>query len=163
MNQRNCSHGGWCSACYAEYLVWRTYLWGRDWVNGHWKRLLLLWESQKAWSRLSPSRSPVHLGLWGLSFPSVESQSETLFLFLFWFMVLWFLANTNCDLVNIVCVYNFKLGLRWVSGQTQSLSSLGPKVRIQTHGSPKNASWGDDSPIAQVRILIIFPNFPSVC
>ncbi len=39
--------------------------------------------TQKAWSGLSPTRNPVHLGLWGLSFPSVESQSETLFLFLF--------------------------------------------------------------------------------
>ncbi len=38
-------------------------------------------------------------------------------------------------------IRNFKLALRWVPGQTQSLSSLGPKVRIQTHGSPKNASW----------------------
>ncbi len=99
--------------------------------------------SQKAWSGLSPTRNPVHLGLWGLSFPSVESQSETLFLFLFQFTVWWFLTtcNTNCDLVNIVCVYNFKLGLWWVPGQNQSPSSLGPKVRIQTHRSPKNASW----------------------
>ncbi len=30
------------------------------------------------------------------------------------------------------------LGSQWVPGQTQSLSSLGPKVRIQTHRSPKN-------------------------
>ncbi len=29
----------------------------------------------------------------------------------------------------------------FVPGQTQSPSSLGLKVRIQTHGSPKNASW----------------------
>ncbi len=39
--------------------------------------------SQKAWSGLSPTRNPVHLRLWGLSFPSVESQLESLFLFLF--------------------------------------------------------------------------------
>ena len=66
-------------------------------------------QAQKAWSGLSPTRNPVHLGLWGLSFPSVESQSE--------------------------------LGLWWVPGHTQSPSSLGPKIRIQTHWSPKNASW----------------------
>ncbi len=67
-------------------------------------------KAQKAWSGLSPSRNPVHLRLWGLSFPSVESQLEPL---------------------------QFETG----TGQTQSPSSLGPKVRIQTHGSPKNASW----------------------
>ncbi len=33
--------------------------------------------SQKAWSGLSPTRNPVHLRLWGLSFPSVESQLES--------------------------------------------------------------------------------------
>ena len=46
-----------------------------------------------------------------------------------------------CNLVNIVCVYNLKLGLWLVPGQTQSPSSLGRKIRIQTHGSPNNASW----------------------
>ncbi len=66
--------------------------------------------AQKAWSGLSPTRNPVHLRLCrGLSIPSVESQLESLFL--------------------------------WVPGKTQSSSSLGPKVRIQTHGNPKNASW----------------------
>ncbi len=77
-----------------------------------WWHLVLLLFSQKAWSGLSPTRNPVHLRLWGLSFPSVESQLEPLFF----------------------CVW-------WVPGQTQSPSSLGPKVRIQTHGSPRNASW----------------------
>ncbi len=39
--------------------------------------------TQKAWSGLSPTTNPVHLRLWGLSFPSVESQLEPSFLFLF--------------------------------------------------------------------------------
>ncbi len=37
--------------------------------------------SQKAWSGLSPMRNPVHLRLWGLSFPSVESQFNRTFVF----------------------------------------------------------------------------------
>ncbi len=44
-------------------------------------------------------------------------------------------------LIHIVCVYNWKLGLWWVPGQTQSTGFLGPKVRTQTLESPKYASW----------------------
>ncbi len=36
----------------------------------------LILSTQKAWSGLSPTRNRVHLRLWGLSFPSVEIQSE---------------------------------------------------------------------------------------
>ena len=61
--------------------------------------------SQKTWSGLSPTRNPVHLRLWGLSFSVLG------------------------DVPN------------WDSGQTQSPSSLGPKVRIQTHRSLKYAFW----------------------
>ncbi len=50
---------------------------------------------------------------------------------------------------------NFKLGLWWVPGQTQSTSSLGPKVRIQTHGSPKNASWVDIIALAILAIHVL--------
>ena len=63
------------------------------------------WLTQKTWSGLSPTRNPVHLRLWGLSFSVLG------------------------DMPN------------WDSGQTQSPSSLGPKVRIQTHESLKYAFW----------------------
>ena len=38
---------------------------------------------QKEWSGLSPTRNPIHLRLWGLSYPSVKRLVEPLFLFLF--------------------------------------------------------------------------------
>ncbi len=59
------------------YVFYMDYL---DAIHG---RVSVTTTTQKAWSGLSPTRNPDHsiLRLWGLNFPSVESQLEPLFLF----------------------------------------------------------------------------------
>ncbi len=44
---------------------------------------MVCFPSQKAWSGLSPTRNPVHLGLWSPRLAPTESQSTPLLLFLF--------------------------------------------------------------------------------